>query len=204
MEFPAGIGSGSDSFSDPVTPFGPYNIHEVTIGSHTGTHFDPPAHFLDGDAKTAGAVDPGLLVGPGIIVDVRGKGPREAVTPDDLAAYKDRIAPATIVVFMTGWDAKERAPDYFDHPYLAAETGRVLLDKGVRTIGIDTINVDPSWGEVFPVHVMFAKADALVVEALANLPSVAGPETFFVFAPLKLMQGSGAPIRALALEFDDP
>ena len=181
-----------------------YNVHQVSLGSHTGTHLDPPAHFLNAGARSVGGVDPNLLVGRGLLIDVRGKGARAPIWPDDLAPYEDRITPGLIVVFMTAWDIKEQEPDYLEHPYITDEVGKVLLDNGIKTIGIDTINVDPTWGTDFPVHKMFAEADGLIVEALSNLYSIPRSDPFFVFAPLKLMDGSGAPVRALAIEFAAP
>jgi kynurenine formamidase len=178
-----------------------YNVHQVSLGSHTGTHLDPPAHFLGGGARRVGGVDPSLLVGRGLLIDVRDKRAREPIILDDLQPYEDRISTGLIVVFMTAWDTKEQEPDYLDHPYVTEEVGKALIGKGVKTIGIDTINVDPTWGADFPVHMMFAEADGLIVEALANLYSIPRSDPFFVFAPLKLMEGSGAPVRALVIEF---
>lgn len=179
-----------------------YNVHAVSLGSHTGTHVDPPAHFLDGAARKVGDIDLNGLIGPGLLIDVRGKEPRETITIEDLSPYEDRILPGRIVVFMTSWDEKEQEEGYLDHPYISEDVAKFLISKGIRTIGIDTINADPTWGDAFPVHVLFAENDGLIVEALSNLSSISQPEPYFVFAPLKLMDSSGAPVRALALEFD--
>jgi kynurenine formamidase len=54
-------------------------VSRLTVGSHTGTHFDAPVHFIEGGA-TVSNIDLSSLVGPAIVVDVRGKGFRGAIT----------------------------------------------------------------------------------------------------------------------------
>ena len=44
----------------------------LSLGKHLGTHMDPPAHYLDGGA-TVDQVPLETLVGPGIVLDMRGR-----------------------------------------------------------------------------------------------------------------------------------
>lgn len=50
----------------------PFNLAVMCIGTHLGTHVDPPAHYLDGGA-TVDQLPLDALVGPGLVLDMRGR-----------------------------------------------------------------------------------------------------------------------------------
>ena len=177
-----------------------YNLLAVRMGSQSGTHCDAPYHFREGGARVD-ALDLRLFAGPGVIVDVRGRPDRYPIAVPDLAPHLDRVGPGTIVVLHTG------RPDH-DHPYLAADACRALLDRGVRTIGLDTPNVDETpddWhpGGTYPCHHMIAEAGGVIVENLANLAAVDFPDPFLSVLPLRLTGADGAPVRAVAMQLAD-
>jgi len=90
---------------------------------------------------------------------------------------------------------------FFRHPYLEASVGRALLDAGVTTIAIDTLNADFTGGEEFPIHEMFAAAGGLIAENLAGTAGLApAPEPLLLLLPLNIVGCDGAPVRAVALE----
>jgi kynurenine formamidase len=180
-----------------------YNLLDVHMGSQSGTHCDAPYHFL-ADGSRVDELDLRLFTGPGLIVDVRGRPHRHPIDAAELGRL-DRIAPGTLVLLHTGWSAHYRTPRYADHPYLGADACRALLDRGVRTIGLDTPNVDetpdaahPDGG--WPCHRMIAAAGGVVVENLTNLAAVDFPDPFLSILPLRLTGADGAPVRAVALQ----
>ena len=79
------------------------NVLSVHLGSHSGTHADAPYHFIE-DGERIDEMDPKLFVGPAVIIDARGKGPRERITVEDLRPYEDRLSEGVIAVIQTGWD----------------------------------------------------------------------------------------------------
>lgn len=177
-----------------------YNLSHVQIGTQTGTHIDAPFHFRD-DGATVDRMPLELTVGPGVVVAVRGKEPGERITLADLEPHRGRLAPGRIVLFATGWYAHAGTERFFEHPYLSADVGRALLDAGVRTIAIDTLNADLTGGEEFPVHDMFADAGGFIAENLAGTAQLtAGVEPLLLLVPLNLVGCDGAPVRAIALE----
>lgn len=177
-----------------------YNLSHVHLGTQTGTHIDAPFHFRD-DGATVDRMPLELTVGPGVVVAVPGREPFAEIGAADLEPLRDRLAPGRIVLFATGWYARAGSPSFFEHPYLTAEAGRVLLDAGVRTIAIDTLNADRTGGEEFPIHDMFADAGGFIAENLAGTGELTpGVEPLLVLAPLNLVGCDGGPVRALALE----
>jgi kynurenine formamidase len=177
-----------------------YNLSHVHLGTQTGTHIDAPFHFRDRGA-TVDLMPLELTVGPAVVVDVTGKKSGERITLDDLEPRRLELARGRIVLFTTGWYQYAGTDRFFEHPYLAAEVGEAILEAGVRTIAIDTLNADFTGGEAFPIHDMFADAGGFIAENLANTGALTPGGTPFLFLlPLNLVGCDGAPVRAVALE----
>jgi kynurenine formamidase len=177
-----------------------YNLSHVQIGTQTGTHIDAPFHFRDHGA-TVDRMPLELTVGPGVVVSVPGKAPGERITLADLDPHHERLGPGRIVLFATGWYAHAGTDLFFEHPYLDASVGEVMLEAGVRTIAIDTLNADFTGGEEFPIHDMFADAGGFIAENLAGTAALTpGVEPLLLLLPLNLVGCDGAPVRAVALE----
>lgn len=177
-----------------------YNLSRLTLGTQTGTHVDAPFHFL-GDGATIDHIPLDMAVGPAVVVPVRDKGENEPVTLADLAPYRHRLRPGAIALFVTGWYRHTGTSRFFEHPYLEAEVGQAVLDAGVRTIAIDTLNADFTGGSSFPIHDMVAAAGGLIAENLAGTEALTpGVEPLLLVLPLQLVGCDGAPVRAVALE----
>ena len=177
-----------------------YNLSHVHLGTQTGTHVDAPFHFRD-DGATIDGMPLAMCVGPAVVVPVRDKTAGQPITLADLEPHRSRLAPGRIALFATGWYAHAGSEEFFRHPYLAAAVGEALLEAGVRTIAIDTLNADFTGGEQFPIHDMFADAGGLIAENLAGTAQLtAGIEPLLLLLPLNLVGCDGAPVRAVALE----
>jgi kynurenine formamidase len=180
------------------------NVLEVHIGSHSGTHVDAPYHFVE-DGPRIDEMDLGMFVGPAVVMDVRGKGPRERITVEDLRPYEPRLAEGVVAVVRTGWEDRSGTPDYYDHPFLDRRAAQLILDAGVKTVGIDALNVDETvlkgeHPEGYPVHHLLLGAGGVISENLANLGAVDFPAPFVSLLPIKLGGSDGAPVRAVAME----
>lgn len=177
-----------------------YNLSHVHLGTQTGTHIDAPFHFRDHGA-TVDRMPLELTVGPALVVDVTGKESGERITLADLEPHRPDLAPGRIVLFATGWYQYAGTKRFFEHPYLAAEVGEAILEAGVRTIAIDTLNADFTGGEEFPIHDMFADAGGFIAENLTNTGALTpGVTPLLVLLPLNLVGCDGAPVRAVAIE----
>ncbi len=180
------------------------NVLGVHIGSHSGTHVDAPHHFVEGGERID-EMDLRLFFGPAVIADVRGKGPRERVTVEDLGPYEDRLSEGVIAVIRTGWEEHYGTPRYYDHPFLDRPAAQLLVDAGVRTVAVDALNVDETlleWPhpEGYPAHHAILGAGGVIAENLANLGAVDFPDPLFSLLPIKLGGSDGAPVRAVAME----
>jgi kynurenine formamidase len=207
------VGPGTQVYpGDPVPGFtvhatvrrDGYNLLSLALGSQTGTHVDAPYHFRD-DAARIDELDLMLFAGPAVLLDVRGAGPRERITWAHLAPAADRIGPGVIVLICTGWSGHYGTPAYFDHPFLDPDACERLLDLGVRTFCLDTVNIDETPdeehpGDGYPVHHLIAAAGGVIGENFRNLELVDFPDPLVSCLPIALERADGAPVRAVAMQ----
>lgn len=178
-----------------------YNLFDVCLGSQTGSHVDAPYHFSDRGA-TVDRMDLAHFMGNGLIIDVSYKESNQEITLAEIEKYAGRIKEADIVLFRTDWYRKAGKPEFYEHPYLSKAGGEYLLAHGIRTAGIDAINLDRTGGTEFPIHDMYAAAGGVIAENLANFDRVDFAAPFIIFLPLKLIGCDGSPVRAVAVDLD--
>ncbi len=116
------------------------NLSVISMSTHTGTHVDPPIHFVDGGA-TIDRVPLDTLIGDAFVADVRGL---QAIGPAELEAAG---LPVDVprVLFLTDWSARwaEECPAFPDSVTCISQDGaRWLVDRGVRLVGTDFISVE--------------------------------------------------------------
>jgi len=189
------------------------HVDLLRLGSHTGTHIDAPYHFLKGGQRID-EIPVQRFVGDGVLIDVSAKSDRDLIQPGDVEPYEDEIAQGDFVIFRTGRDKYFGTPKYYLHPYLSAEGARILVRMGVSLVGVDALNVDPTYngsmdsdpsakdlpdeGEYgYPVHDILLGNDILIVENLCNLDKIKQVKGVYSFLPLKLKDSDGSPIRAV-------
>ncbi|MEA2383473.1 MAG: hypothetical protein QOH72_3444 [Solirubrobacteraceae bacterium] len=181
-----------------------FNVSRLELGSHSGTHCDAPSHFLE-DGLRLDALPLERFVGPGVVVDATGLAPRTAIGWDLIEPDADRLGPGAIVLLHTAWDAHRESDAYFDHPFLDGDACAELLARGVRTIGIDAINLDetprgPLDRARFRCHAQISAAGGVIVENLVGLRAVDFADPLISVLPLNVPGGDGAPARAVAIE----
>lgn len=196
-----------------------YAANRFRAAEHGGTHIDAPAHFAEG-RPTLEEIPVERLLGPGALVDVS---PAAASNPDyqvsvsDFEAWEARhgaLPGGSIVLLRTGYGrywgdrarylgtertGPEAVPD-LHFPGLDPEAARWLVERrSIGAIGLDTPSIDRGQSALFESHRILFERDIPVFENLAQLDAL--PETgFFVVAlPMKISDGSGGPLRAIAI-----
>jgi arylformamidase len=196
---------GQDNFPwDPklsIVPHGTtktlkYNMTQVSLGTHQGTHLDAMFHFMD-DGRTIDQMPLDWFYGEAVLLRIP-KQPREEIELADFQIYEDLLQPGARIVYETGWHRHFGMEDYFsDFPSLTLEAARCLVSRKIRLLGMDTPTPSRDWYEVH--HILLAKdAEVVVVEGLAHLDQV--PDRFlFCGFPLNFQGRDGSPIRAVAI-----
>lgn len=167
-----------------------YNVSALRLGSHTGTHVDPPVHFVPG-GTTVDALDLTVLNGPCRVVDV---GDADRIGPSEIPPLARR---APRILFRTRnslrWD---RAAGFFpDYVALDAEAA-ASLPAGVRLVGIDALSIERDTEGTFPVHHRLLGRGTLILEGLC-LGEVPAGSYRLRCLPLRIEGGDGSPVRAL-------
>ena len=169
----------------------PANVSTLRLGSHTGTHMDAPRHFIDGAAGIdALALD--TLIGPALVAEVDAE---RLIEPAHLARLLlDRH---TRVIFKTRnsslWDRSSFAREYVA---LSLEAAKLLIERGVKLIGIDYLSIEAFGAVGHPVHKALLGAGMVILEGLDLRRVTPAPYELYCL-PLRIAGGDGSPCRAV-------
>lgn len=193
----------------------------LNLGEHTGTHFDAPNHWVTGKDVpngTTDTLDPSMFVGPACVIDVRDeveKDPDFLLSLDDLNAWEaehGQIPSKAWVLLLTGWSSRGQDKEAFlnadeDGPHTPGfhqTTSEFLAnDRDVLGVGVETIGTDAGqaggFDPPFPNHAIMHGAGKLGLASLCNLDQLPATGAMLIAAPLKIVDGSGSPLRVIAI-----
>jgi arylformamidase len=180
-----------------------YQTTSMLLSEHAGTHIDSPYHFdPDGAAIEAMPLD-GLLARARML-DLTAKRPLEGIGPDDLDAALRRlgepIEPGDAAVVWTEHSRNYERPDYTHHrPFITADGAAWLAARRPGLVATDLVGLDEPIDHVTPVHNCLLRAGIPQLQVLTNLARLAGREAYVAAFPLKLVGGTGSPLRAFAV-----
>lgn len=175
----------------------PANVSELTMGSHTGTHVDPPVHFIDG-ADSIDRLDLEVFYGEAVVADLR---QADEVGPKELEALKLPGDVERLLCRTRNSELWTQPRPSFPDDYVAVspDGARWIVDRGLKLIGVDFLSVEKTSGPDHPVHKTLLGGGSIIVEGL-NLSAVEPGTYTLVCLPLKVMGGDGAPARAALIE----
>lgn len=185
-----------------------YRVTHLSMGTHTGTHVDAPAH-TEPDGRTLDEYDVADFRFEVLRVDCTEVGARDPIDADRLVANAPEPlgeTAADLVVLHTGWDTHWNSPQYRDHPYVTGEAAEMLAAHDLH-VGVDALSVDPTptdraaadEPEGVPAHHALLGAGQLIVENLTNLDGLSDRFTLHAY-PLALADTEAAPARAVATD----
>lgn len=205
---------------DPPVSVAPHATHEadgyrvtaLSLGSHSGTHVDAPAH-TEPDGATLGAFAPEAFRFRARRVDLRGAAANESIPVDHLP--DPAPSDADLLVLHTGWDDHWGTARALAHPYLAPEAAAWCADREY-SVATDAMSVDPSpspdefdggptsdggdghpSGDGLAAHHAILGAERLILENLVGLARL--PRRFELSAHPLALDADGAPVRAVAV-----
>ncbi len=192
----------------------------ISCGEHTGTHFDAPIHWVTGkdyESNSTDTIPVERFIGPACVIDAVEyvkDDPDFLLTPDHVKSWEEehgRIPSGAWVLFRTNWHKRTTTGEFLNieqdgahtpgpHPdtipFLANE--RDVLGFGCETVGTDAgqaFTFDPA----FPCHTLMHGANKFGLASLANLDQLPPTGAVVIAPPLKIVNGSGSPLRVLAL-----
>jgi kynurenine formamidase len=178
----------------------------LTFPDHASTHVDAPRHFDPApDAADIASVPLDWFYGPAVCLDVRQTRRPGWIDNDDLRRASAREGQATrpgdIVLLCSGHHRRTYpTPAFFtDYPGLTPDAARWLHTHGVRNFGVEGPNPGHPSDRNFEVHMVCRELGMIHMEGLANLEAVVGRRFLFCGFPLRIRDGTGSPIRAVAV-----
>jgi isatin hydrolase len=193
--------------------------NSFVTGEHTGTHFDAPVHWITGKDFPDNRVDtlsPSKFVGPACVIDVVAEvaaDPDYCLTPERVQhweAENGRIPAGAWVLMRTDWSKRTDPAEYLNvsetgphTPGWTADCVRLLVERDVLGAGVETVGTDAgqafAFDPAFPCHHLMHGAGKLGLASLCNLDQLPATGALVIAAPLKLVNGSGSPLRVIAL-----
>lgn len=194
--------------------------NNFSCGEHTGTHFDAPIHWISGRDLPNNATDSvpvQQLVGAACVVDCSKQAAEDSdylLTVDDLRAWELKHGPIPArswVLMRTDWSKRTDPVAYqnFDEtgqhtPGPSVEAVKFLIEER-DIVGFGTESIGTDAGQAYhlkppyPCHSLMHGAGRYGLQCLTNLDVLPATGAVIFAAPLKIKNGSGSPLRVLAL-----
>jgi arylformamidase len=180
-----------------------FNVTQITMGSHTGTHIDAQTHFLN----KGNSIDKEPLskfIGECVILDFSkeqdiGKG----ISESDLENYSTLINKGDIVLLYTGtsnkWIKDEGVRTNFS--YLEISAANWIVTHNVKCLGIDAPSIERYGTNEGTCHNILLSNEIGIIENInSNLRAFIGKRMFLFCLPLSFKGVDGSPCRAILFE----
>lgn len=192
----------------------------LTFGEHTGTHFDAPIHWITGKDTPNGTTDtipPSKLVAPAVVVDVSAETAADndyLMTPERIQQWESehgQIPAGAWFLMRTDWGKRQGRAAFLnareDGPhspgFSPAAVKFLVEERDVLGAGVETVGTDAGqaggFDPAFPCHTLMHGAGKFGLASLNNLDQLPPTGALIIAAPLKIVNGSGSPLRVLAL-----
>ena len=162
------------------------------------------------------SIPAGRFVGPGCVIDVSAEvadNPDFLLTPDRIESWEQehgRIPANSWLLLRTDWSKRTDPDDFLNidedgphSPGFHPSATRLLIERDVLGVGVETVGTDAGqaggFDPPFPSHTLMHGAGKFGLASLTNLDQLPPTGSLIVAAPLKIVDGSGSPLRVLAL-----
>jgi kynurenine formamidase len=189
------------------------------LGEHTGTHFDAPVHWVTGKDladNTCDSIPARRFVGPACVIDVSGQCAEDhdfLLAPEHILAWEAQhgaIPAGAWVLVRSDWSKRSDpaaflnvAADGPHTPGLSKAGSQLLIERDVLGVGVETVGTDAGqaggFDPPFPNHNLMHGAGKFGLASLCNLDQLPPSGAIVIAAPLKIVGGSGSPLRVLAI-----
>ncbi len=190
-----------------------YQLHKFEVGENTGTHVDAPSHFIKGK-RAIDEIPLAELIIPAVVIDVQDKvagNPDYELNPEDIKLWESKhgtIPENSLVILNTGWHKRFGSPEQYINmdgsnvmhfPGYHPDSAKVLIERGIAGVGIDTLSLDHGPSKNFAFHVEILKANKYQIENMANLVALPTKGATVIVGVLPVKAGSQAQARVIAL-----
>jgi kynurenine formamidase len=192
-----------------------YRMYKFTMWENIGTHVDSPSHFAAGKGmRTIDQLSMNQLIVPIVVIEVQDKAASDddyQLSVEDIQNWESKhgqIKKGRLVLMNTGWYRKFSDPKAYVNqdeagvlhfPGFSTAAAKLLLERDIAGIGIDTLSLDPGNDLSFPVHNVILGANKFQIENMNNLDALPVTGAVAVIGVLPVREGSQAQARIFAL-----
>lgn len=183
-----------------------FTAEKIEMSTHGTTHTDSISHIDPAPgAPCIEKIPLAWFFTEAICVDLSHVPPKtyytvemiqEAMERDGLTIKKGDTVLLFSGHYLRNWGTPAWLTDY---PGLSREAAEWIYGQGVVNIGQDAPSHDCALTKSYPAHQVCREMQTLNTENLGDLGPVAGKRFLYMGFPLKIRNGSGSPIRAVAL-----
>jgi arylformamidase len=166
------------------------NVGAVGMSTHCGTHVDAPFHF-DEQGKKVDELPLATFVGKALVIHVPNW---PTISRGDLS--RDWQGATRLLLRTDAWNDPHVFPEQI--PVVERDVPDWLGSQGIVLLGVDVPSVDVLDSQQLPNHHALARNRIAILESL-NLKGVEEGVYDLVAAPLKVVGGDAAPVRALLM-----
>lgn len=182
-----------------------FSARNLLISEHAGTHSDGVWEY-NPNGPTIDKMPLEYFWGSAICLDVSHIRYPNYIEIKDLEEALSRsgqeIRQGEILLLYTGHHDRNFGTEMFQKEYsgLSYESAKWLAEKGVVNIGVDAPAIDLTPDDIdFSAHLVCGEYNITNTENLLNLDKLANKRFLYIGLPLKIREGTGSPIRAVAL-----
>ena len=172
-------------------------VSRLSFSSHTGTHVDAPAHFVEG-GDTVDEIGPDKLIGLCRVLDFTWLKPGEGISDSHLEQY-DIVAGERILLKTVNSQLLHNESFTSEYVHVSLEGASYLAQKGIALVGMDYLGIEKKGSPGHPVHTELLKKGIVIVEGI-DLENVSAGEYELICLPLKIVGCDGSPARALLIK----
>lgn len=183
-----------------------FTAETIQMTTHAGTHVDSISHIDPRPgAPSIEQLPLEWFYTEAICIDLAHLPPRTLYRVEDIKAALARhnldIRPGDTVLIHSGHYARTRDTPAYASEYsgLSREAAEFIYGQGAVNIGAEAPSVDVAGTKSYPAHQVCREMQRLNTENLGDLSAVVGVRFRYVGLPLAIRNGTGSPIRAIAV-----
>lgn len=169
------------------------SVHEtdLSLNLHTGTHVDAPLHMIKNGATTD-AYPLDKFYGKALLIDLRSV--KGGIEKSHLLDYDIEEGDIVLLKTRNSYDKVFN----FEFTYLAESGAQYLLEKRIKTVGIDALGIERAQ-ENYPTHKILLSNSIPIIEGLVLKDVEEGIYQFMGF-PIAIKNVEGSLLRAVLCE----
>ena len=182
-----------------------FRVQYLDMFAGIGTHMDAPSHCKINGTSIAD-IPLTDLIRPCIVINVENKAHESyQCSVEDIELFEQQygqIDQGIFVIIHTGWGKYWNITNKYRNnllfPSVSIDAAKLLLSRNIVGIGIDTLSPDID-DSGFPVHKIMLENDKYSIENIANSDQLPAIGAYIIALPIKISDGTEAPIRLVGL-----